>query len=215
MPTGTEDTLFGNGVNLKVTIRWDAASVKLYLNDNLVQVSSYSQVLSNWTAASIFDLGAYEYLTYGGYYTSDDVIAEFTVIGPPAASTNAPPAGVANRAGERDKRERDGSNFGQCDGRFGHSKCRVPVGRSRSGNGDCGDGLRVQHQLEYNDCNERRTRFEGGGDRHGRELGDQCPDFGHREQYLTVPMVSITSPSGGASLSGTVGHLRVLPTVRE
>jgi hypothetical protein len=34
---------------------------------------------ANWTAGSVFDLGAYEYQTYGGFYTSDDVINQFTV----------------------------------------------------------------------------------------------------------------------------------------
>ncbi len=77
---------------MKVTISWDAASVKLYLNGNLVQVSSYSRGASNWTAASTFDLGAYEYLTYGAYYGSDDAIADFTVMGPPAPSNNPQPA---------------------------------------------------------------------------------------------------------------------------
>ena len=92
VPAGTEDSLFGNGITVKVTIGWDAALVKLSLNDNLVQVSPDSHGVSNWTAASNFDLGAYEYLTYGGYYTSDDVIAGFTVTGPPIASDTIPPA---------------------------------------------------------------------------------------------------------------------------
>ncbi len=91
VPTGTEDSLFGSGVTLKVAICWDAASVKLYLNDNLVQVSSYAEGLANWTAASNFDVSAYEYLTYGGYYTSDDAIANFTVMGPPVPSSTVQP----------------------------------------------------------------------------------------------------------------------------
>ena len=91
VPPGNEDSLFGNGITLKVTICWDAASVKFYLNDSLAQVSSYSQGASNWTAASNFDLGAYEDLTYGGYYSSDDAIAEFTVMGPPAPSNTPLP----------------------------------------------------------------------------------------------------------------------------
>jgi hypothetical protein len=33
----------------------------------------------NWTAASNFDFGAYEYLKFGGYNSSDDVIDAFTV----------------------------------------------------------------------------------------------------------------------------------------
>jgi uncharacterized protein (TIGR03437 family) len=36
----------------------------------------------NWSAASNFDVGAYEYLTFGGYDASDDIIDELTVTGP-------------------------------------------------------------------------------------------------------------------------------------
>ena len=81
VPTGTEDTLFGNGVTLKVTIAWDSSAVKLYLNDNLVQQSANSPFAANWTAASVFDLGAYEYQSVGGYNIADDVIDEFTISG--------------------------------------------------------------------------------------------------------------------------------------
>jgi hypothetical protein len=83
VPAGTENALFGNGTILNVTIVWDAGLANLYLNNSLVQSFSYTQPTPNWTAASNFDLGAYEYLTYGGYNVSDDVIDEFTVSGPP------------------------------------------------------------------------------------------------------------------------------------
>ena len=86
-PPGTEEALFGNGVTLKVTMTWDGSVAKLYLNDEMVQQFSYTTPTPNWSAASNFDLGAYEYLTYGGYNASDDIIDEFTVTGP----TTAPP----------------------------------------------------------------------------------------------------------------------------
>jgi hypothetical protein len=79
VPKGTEDQLFGNGVSLKVTLKWDGTNVYLYLNDGLVKTTPYSPATPNWSAASIFDLGAYEYLTYGGYNSSDDYIRAFTV----------------------------------------------------------------------------------------------------------------------------------------
>ena len=60
---------------------WDGSVAKLYLNDTLVQQSSYTTATPNWSAASNFDLGAYEYLTYGGYNSCDDIIDEFTVTG--------------------------------------------------------------------------------------------------------------------------------------
>jgi hypothetical protein len=79
VPQGTEDTLFGNGVLLEVTITWNGSTTSLYLNNTLVKTSAYTTPVPNWTAASNFDLGAFEYSIYGGYNSSDDVIAEFTV----------------------------------------------------------------------------------------------------------------------------------------
>jgi hypothetical protein len=81
VPTGTEDTLFGDGVTLQVTIGWGQTGSILYLNGSPVQSSSYAAPSPNWTSASILDLGAFEYSTYGGYNVSDDVILNFTVAG--------------------------------------------------------------------------------------------------------------------------------------
>jgi hypothetical protein len=82
-PQGTEDTLFGNGVVLQVTMTWNAGVTNLYLNGTLVRTMPYTMPTTNWTTGSVFDLGAYEYQTYGGFNASDDVIDEFTVL--PAA----------------------------------------------------------------------------------------------------------------------------------
>ena len=84
LPQGTEETQFGNGVTLKVKMTWDGSVAKLYLNDTLVQQSSYTTPTPNWSAASNFDLGAHEYLSYGAFNASDDIIDEFIVIGPPS-----------------------------------------------------------------------------------------------------------------------------------
>ena len=73
-PQGTEDHLFGLGVLLKVTLTWNGSSMNLYLNGTLVKTTAYVRTTPNWSAASNFDLGAYEYLTAGGYNGSDDVI---------------------------------------------------------------------------------------------------------------------------------------------
>ena len=83
VPQGTEDTLFGNGVLLKVTIQWDGTVTSLYLNDILADSTPYTVPTPNWTSASIFDLGAYELLNYGGFDTLDDIIDEFTCFPPP------------------------------------------------------------------------------------------------------------------------------------
>jgi len=76
---GTEDAMFGSGVILKITLAWDGTAIKLYLNGALVKSSPSPAATANWTSASNFDLGAYEYQTFGGYNVSDDVIDEFTV----------------------------------------------------------------------------------------------------------------------------------------
>ena len=79
VPPGTEDALFGNGVLLQVTMTWNSGTSSLYLNGTLVKSISYTTPVANWSAASNFDLGAFDYLTYGSYDSCDDVIAGFTV----------------------------------------------------------------------------------------------------------------------------------------
>lgn len=79
VPKGTEDTLFGSGVTMQVTITWSKGSLNLFLNGTIVKSSSYTPPTPNWTSASVFDVGAYEYLAYGGYDSCDDIIAELSV----------------------------------------------------------------------------------------------------------------------------------------
>jgi hypothetical protein len=79
VPAGTEDALFGSNVALPVTITWSSGSIQLYLNNQLIKSGSYTPGSPSWTSASSFDLGAYEYLTSGGYNVSDDAISQFTV----------------------------------------------------------------------------------------------------------------------------------------
>ncbi len=86
VPQGTEDALYGNGVILKVTLGWDGSVIKLYLNDALVKSTPYTPVTPNWTAASHFDLGAYDYFG-AGYDVSDDIIDEFSLTGPAPDTT--------------------------------------------------------------------------------------------------------------------------------
>ena len=81
VPQGNEDTQFGNGVTLKVKMTWDGSVTNLYFNDTLVKSAPYTIPAASWTAGSVFDLGANEYQTYGGFNTLDDVIDEFTVTG--------------------------------------------------------------------------------------------------------------------------------------
>ena len=64
-----------------MALTWNGSVLNLYLNDTLVKSSPYTAPTPNWSAASIFDLGAYVYQTFGGYNGSDDVIDEFTLLG--------------------------------------------------------------------------------------------------------------------------------------
>jgi hypothetical protein len=82
VPRGTEDTLFGIGANLQVTLAWSPTALKLYLNGVVVKTTPSAPTLANWTAASNFDLGAFEYLNFSGYEVSDDAIKNFTVDAP-------------------------------------------------------------------------------------------------------------------------------------
>jgi hypothetical protein len=79
VPKGTEDTLFGAGVTLKVAIVWSGGADKLYLNGALIQTGAYQAITPNWTATSDFYLGAWEDVTSGGFDSCDDIISNFTV----------------------------------------------------------------------------------------------------------------------------------------
>ena len=90
-PAGTEDALFGNGVKMDVLITWNGSTSSLYLNGRLVQSAGYTKPTPSWTAASIFDLGAYEYANAGGYNVLDDIIGGFIVAGPAIVADTTPP----------------------------------------------------------------------------------------------------------------------------
>jgi hypothetical protein len=64
VPVGMEDALFGNGVILQVTLSWGVSGANRYLNNILVKSVPYTAPSPNRTAASKFDLGAFECLTF-------------------------------------------------------------------------------------------------------------------------------------------------------
>lgn len=101
VPAGTENTLYGNGVTLQLTLSWGSGTLNLYLNGALVKSSSYTAATANWTASTVFLLGARQYLTFGGYDSSDDALAGFTVTGAQTAPgvTILSPANGATLAG--------------------------------------------------------------------------------------------------------------------
>jgi uncharacterized protein (TIGR03437 family) len=100
VPAGTEEALFGNGVTLKVTLTWNANAATIFLNDAVVKKFTYTTPSPNWSAASNFDLGAYEYLTNGGYNVCDDIIDEFTVSGPAVSQAGGMPSPLTTSPAE-------------------------------------------------------------------------------------------------------------------
>jgi hypothetical protein len=94
VPAGTEDQLFGSGVSLNVGLQWNGSNMTLLLNGQAVKSTPYTAAAENWNASSNFDLGAYEYLTAGGYNVSDDVIGNFTVTALPSLSAGAAAAAI-------------------------------------------------------------------------------------------------------------------------
>jgi hypothetical protein len=90
VPAGTEDRLFGSGVTMNVKIKWDGKTVSLLLNDAVVQTTTYVPATMNWSAASIFDIGAYEYMSFGGWNASDDVIGNFVLTSSSTSTASIP-----------------------------------------------------------------------------------------------------------------------------
>jgi hypothetical protein len=65
-----------------VTLAWNSTALKLYLNGVVVKTTASAPPVANWTSTSNFDLGAFEYLNFGGYNVLEDVIKDFTVDAP-------------------------------------------------------------------------------------------------------------------------------------
>ncbi len=79
IPAGTAETLFGNGVIMKVEMRWDSFNNYLYLNDTLVQIAPYNAPPAPaWGASSLFNIGATA-AGFPGYWSCVDSIADFQV----------------------------------------------------------------------------------------------------------------------------------------
>ena len=72
-----------------IALEWSSSGLNLYFNGALVRSTPFSPLATNWTSTSNFDLGAYEYLNYNGFYALDDVIGGFTV-NPPGTISGFP-----------------------------------------------------------------------------------------------------------------------------
>jgi hypothetical protein len=83
VPAGTEDVVFGKGVVAKISVKWTSAlpsSFSLYINGTLVQTNSGSPKAASWTSLSALTIGSRSSrASGGGYYASDDSVAEFMV----------------------------------------------------------------------------------------------------------------------------------------
>src|SRR5581483_8313915 len=77
---GTEDALFGRDVSLAVSLSWDGFGTStLSLNGKVAQTLPYGRSRASWTNAS-FAIGASDRRSFGGgFFCSDDAIANFTV----------------------------------------------------------------------------------------------------------------------------------------
>ena len=77
VPVGQEDTVFGKGVTANVRITWSGTSNQLYVNGRLVVSKTYTAAVAPVPAS--FSIGASDSVYGGGYYASDDAIANFEV----------------------------------------------------------------------------------------------------------------------------------------
>jgi hypothetical protein len=81
VPSGTQDQVFGKDVTVKIKITWTSNSFSLWVNGTLVQTHTISVPKTpSWSSASAFTIGSRSArLAGGGYYSSDDTVAEFTI----------------------------------------------------------------------------------------------------------------------------------------
>jgi hypothetical protein len=80
VPAGQEDALFGRDVVANVRITWMGTTSRLFINEKLVATTSGYAKAANWSSLSALTIGARS-IRYagGGYYASDDAIANFRI----------------------------------------------------------------------------------------------------------------------------------------
>ena len=80
VPAGQEDVLFGKGVTAKIRITWTDSAVTLWINDQSAKAFGIQPKRPSWTSQSAFTIGSRSArVAAGGYYASDDSIAEFMI----------------------------------------------------------------------------------------------------------------------------------------
>jgi hypothetical protein len=80
VPAGQEDVLFGKDVVARIRIGWTGNTSTLYINDTVARTGTIMAKSINWTSRSAFSIGAASVRSSGGgYYASDDAIADFKV----------------------------------------------------------------------------------------------------------------------------------------
>jgi hypothetical protein len=80
VPAGQEDVVFGKGVTAKFRIKWTSNTYSLYVNGTRVQTMTVLPKIANWSSRSALTIGSRSSrIGTGGYYASDDAIAEFMI----------------------------------------------------------------------------------------------------------------------------------------
>ena len=180
-------------------LTWDGSVTNLYLNGVLAKSAAYAKPTANWAAGSAFDLGAYEYQTYGGFNTSDDAIAQFMVAGPntapPAVALAAPAVGatvngvVTVVANATDPAKVAGVQF-QLDG---------------SNLGPAATGAGPSYSCTWNSktvANGGHTLTAVASDTAGNTATSSIPVMVNND--TTPPVVTMNAPANGVTVSGSV-----------
>src|SRR5579872_2834149 len=200
VPTGQEDTLFGNGVILFVRIAWDGSHVSLYLNNNLAAGPySYTPATPTWGANSVFMVGAENYMT-SDYDSSDDIaIDEFHILSPGAPDVQAPTVPTGLTASPISTSQINLSWTASTDNVAvaGYQIFRdtAQVGTS-AGTTYFDTGLAPNTSHTYT-----VTAFDAAGNISAQSSSVTATTF---NVDTTPPSVAITSPLNGATISGVV-----------
>ena len=81
VPKGSEDTLFGKGVTMRIRVTWDGnGKAAMYVNNAQVATFNYPLVNPKWTGKPVLSLGASNASDYGGgFWACDDYLHTLTV----------------------------------------------------------------------------------------------------------------------------------------
>ena len=213
IPSGYEDQLFGLNSSVKVRMTWDGSNLNLYLTnlqtsptiyaaETLIQSTRYTASTPNWTSASNFDIGAYQYAS-SGYNSFDDAISMFVVSAPASASDTQPPTAPTNLAASAVSSSQINLSWTASTDNVGVTGYQIFRGGTRIGttaNTSYSDsGLSPSTSYTYT-----VTAYDAAGNVSTPSVPASTTTFAPPPPDTTPPSVSITAPANGAPLSGTV-----------